>query len=208
MPREGSHNESPDCSYWSVEPPHDKTNKMACAASEYWDQPGHPSSLIRVFAVRMKKALVLSYPLSALRRLWSDWADTQADLSLRWAHVILLVFIHVNPPWSSGRLLKWALKFLLKHTTFYQNFKISLIWIKNFPIYSIHFWKPSLKWKENLPDALLKLITCMGFVMMRLTYCSCHCCELLSDLHLFNLPFQWNHMLKQNLQQCIKTVWR
>ena len=27
-----------------------------------------------VFAVRMKKARVLSYPLSAQRRLWSDWA--------------------------------------------------------------------------------------------------------------------------------------
>ena len=41
-----------------------------------------------VFAVRMKKAWVLtcSYPLSAQRRLWSDWAYAQADLSLRWAH--------------------------------------------------------------------------------------------------------------------------
>ena len=38
----------------SFEPPHDKTNKMACA-----------SSLIRVFTVRMKKAWVLCYPLSA-----------------------------------------------------------------------------------------------------------------------------------------------
>ena len=38
----------------------------------------------RVFAVRMMKARVLSYPLSAKRRLWSDWADAQADLSLRW----------------------------------------------------------------------------------------------------------------------------
>ena len=37
-------------------------------------------------AVRMKKHWVLSYPLSALQRLWSDWADAQADLSLRWAH--------------------------------------------------------------------------------------------------------------------------
>ena len=46
----------------------------------------HPSSLIRVFAVRMKKAQVLSYPLRAQQRLWSDWADAQADLSLRWAH--------------------------------------------------------------------------------------------------------------------------
>ena len=39
-----------------------------------------------VFAVRMKKAWVLSYPLSAQRRLWSDWADAQADLSLLSAH--------------------------------------------------------------------------------------------------------------------------
>ena len=31
---------------------HDKTNKIACAPSEDTDQPGHPSSLIRVFAVR------------------------------------------------------------------------------------------------------------------------------------------------------------
>ena len=37
------------------EPPHDKTNKMACAPNEDSDQSGHPSSLIRVFAVRMKK---------------------------------------------------------------------------------------------------------------------------------------------------------
>ena len=50
------------------------------------DQPWHPPGLIRVFAVRLKKTWVLSYPLSAQRRLWSDWADAQADLSLRWAH--------------------------------------------------------------------------------------------------------------------------
>ena len=36
------------------------------------------------FAVRMKKAWVLSYPLSTQR---SDWADAQAYLSLRWAHM-------------------------------------------------------------------------------------------------------------------------
>ena len=34
------------------EPPRDKTNKMACAPSEDSDQPGHPPSLNRVFAVR------------------------------------------------------------------------------------------------------------------------------------------------------------
>ena len=34
------------------EPPRDKTNIMTCAPSEDSDQPGHPPSLIRVFAVR------------------------------------------------------------------------------------------------------------------------------------------------------------
>ena len=45
--------------------PSDKTNKMACAPSEDSDQPGHPPSLIRVFAVCMKKAWILSNPLNA-----------------------------------------------------------------------------------------------------------------------------------------------
>ena len=52
--------------FFTFEPPHDKSNKMACAPSEDSDQPGHPPSLIRVFAFCMKKALVHSYPLSAL----------------------------------------------------------------------------------------------------------------------------------------------
>ena len=51
--------------FTSYEPPHDKTCKMACVPSEDSDQPRHPPSLIRVFTVRMKKAWVLSYPLSA-----------------------------------------------------------------------------------------------------------------------------------------------
>ena len=75
------------------EPPHDKTNKIARAPSEYSDQPGHPPSLIRVFAVPIKKAWVLSYPLSAQRRLWSDWADAKTDLNLRWAHGHFVGFV-------------------------------------------------------------------------------------------------------------------
>ena len=47
-----------------------------------------------VFSVRMKKAWVLSYPPSAQRRLWSVWADAQADLSLRWAHMPFSWFCH------------------------------------------------------------------------------------------------------------------
>ena len=49
--------------------------KNECAPSEDSDQIGHPPSLIRVFAVHIKNDWVLSYPLSAQRRLWSDWED-------------------------------------------------------------------------------------------------------------------------------------
>ena len=58
-----------------------------CAPSEDTVQSGHPPPrLIWVFAVSMKKPWVLSYPLSAQRRLWSDWEDAQADLSSLGAH--------------------------------------------------------------------------------------------------------------------------
>ena len=73
------------------DPDHDKTSKMIYAPSKDSEGPEHLPSLIRVFAVRMKKHWVLGYPLSALQRLWSDWADARADLSLLSAHAILLV---------------------------------------------------------------------------------------------------------------------
>ena len=41
-----------------------------CAPNEDSDQPGHPPSLIRVFAVRMKKAWVLSYTDLIVRLIW------------------------------------------------------------------------------------------------------------------------------------------
>ena len=76
------------------EPPHDKTNKMVYVPSEDSDQPGHPPSLIRVFTVCIKKALFLTYLFSAQRRLLSDWADAQADLSLRRAQWSFCRFCH------------------------------------------------------------------------------------------------------------------
>ena len=71
---------------------HDKTNEMACVPSEDSDQPGHLPSLIRVFALRMKKASVLSYPIECtsktLIRLGecSGWSESSPG-----AHAILLV---------------------------------------------------------------------------------------------------------------------
>ena len=48
-------------------------------------------SLIRVFAVRMKKHWVFSYPMSAQRRLWSDLIPRL--ICLRWAHTHFVGFV-------------------------------------------------------------------------------------------------------------------
>ena len=62
-----------------------------CGPSKDSDQPGHPSSLISVFFYCLKKAWVLSYPLSAQRRLGSAWASSE-DSDQTGHTVILLVF--------------------------------------------------------------------------------------------------------------------
>ena len=91
-------------------PPYDKTNKMACAPSEDSDQPGHPPSLMRVFAVRMKKAWALSYPMGAQWRLirlggCPGWSESSLG-----AHAILLVcreaaHFKIVEIWSFDRVL-------------------------------------------------------------------------------------------------------
>ena len=70
-----------------------QTNKTTCAPSE--DRSDWASRRIRVFAVCVEKTWVLSYPLSAQRRLIRlGWADAQADLSLRWAQGSVCWFCH------------------------------------------------------------------------------------------------------------------
>ena len=66
----------------------------------------------------MKKPWVLSYPyypLSTQRRLWSDWADAQADLSLRWAQCSLCWFCHV-----AGQIFR-VLPILIIRATSWEN---------------------------------------------------------------------------------------
>ena len=73
-----------------------------CAPSEDSDQPGHPPSLIRAFAVGMKKSWVLSYPLSTHRRLlirlgrcpgWSE--SSLGAYSFCWfCHVVAQLWIY------------------------------------------------------------------------------------------------------------------
>ena len=102
---------------------------MTCAPSEDSDQPEHPPSLIRVFAVRMDIPWVLSYPLSTQRRLLSDWAlggSAQSDLSLHWVLRTLLFFffvmlrhIYISRSLSLGRthgLGRLELMMMLSHS--------------------------------------------------------------------------------------------
>ena len=78
--------------------PMGELNLSNCSKNE----PGHPPSLIRVFTVCMTKAWVLNYPLSAQWRLWSDWADAQPDLRLRWAHMPFSCFCHEEAQMSNS----------------------------------------------------------------------------------------------------------
>ena len=51
---------------------------------------------IRTF-VSMKKLCILGYPKCAQWRFWSDCANAQADLNLRWAHISKLRFLPLQP---------------------------------------------------------------------------------------------------------------
>ena len=96
-----------------------QNQQNGCAPSEDSDQRPVRTQIsvgIRpdwsVFAFRKKKAWVLSYPLSALWRLWPDWVDAQADPSLRWAHThfvgfVMLWLIYTLGIYSLLRTLKW-----------------------------------------------------------------------------------------------------
>ena len=83
-----------------------QNQQNGCAPSEDSDQPGHPPSLISVFAVHMKKPWVLATHWHTAKTL-SDWADAQADPSLRWAHTHFASFCHVMAHMTS--IKKWQI---------------------------------------------------------------------------------------------------
>ena len=61
-----------------------------CATSEDSDQPWHPPSLIRVFAVPKKKAYL---PTESTAKTLISLGDAKADLSLRWGHSHFVGFV-------------------------------------------------------------------------------------------------------------------
>ena len=91
-------------------------------AQQNSDQPGHPPSLIRVFAARMKKPWALSCPLNTQRSLWSDWADAsaQSDLSIRWVHSDFVGFVMLRLNYSERPVCSFGTK--IKHVSNYCLF--------------------------------------------------------------------------------------
>ena len=69
-----------------------KTNKMTVPPANS-DQPGHPSSLIRVFAAAQWVAKDPSF-LSADSKDSDQTGRMPSDLSLRWAHMPFCWFFH------------------------------------------------------------------------------------------------------------------
>ena len=104
-----------------------------CAPSEDSDQLGHLPSLIRVFSVRMKKHWILSYPLSAQRRLirlggCPGWSESSLG-----AHAIFLVL-----SWGGSND---------KNKTFYIRNKKCHIDLK---FSDRQGWANFVDWKNNL----------------------------------------------------------
>ena len=80
---------------WSlIKMSHDMTKptKWLCAQRRL-RSAWHPPSLIIVFAVRLMGSYGPKLSSCRQQRRWSDWADDQADLSLRWAHSHIVGFV-------------------------------------------------------------------------------------------------------------------
>ena len=67
-----------------------------CAHCKDSDQPAHSRSLIKIFTERILDNQSCKVSSWGQRRLWSDFADAQADLSLRWAHMSEGTLSHVT----------------------------------------------------------------------------------------------------------------
>ena len=94
------------------EPRHDRTNKMTvCSAKTQVSLGMHPgwseSSLCAQWVAKDRRFL------QADSEDWSDWADAQADLSLRWAHTVTLLVLSCRGSFQTGLYLEFATSFLI-----------------------------------------------------------------------------------------------
>ena len=87
------------CNYWN-EPRHDKTSKVRV-------RPAKTQISLGICPVWSESSLSAWRNLGSLATHWahsedwSDWADAQADLSLRWAHTHFVGFVMLWLKWSN-----------------------------------------------------------------------------------------------------------
>ena len=101
-------NEIPSCPVFQIWAATWQNQQHEGAPREDSDQPGHPPSLIRVFAVPSMGSEGHKVSSCGQRKLWSGWANAQADLSLRWAHTHFFFFFHVEAHFS----FYWCLQYI------------------------------------------------------------------------------------------------
>ena len=63
------------------------TCHLICTPNEDSDQPARMRRLIWAFVVRMEKFCMPGYPKCTQWRFWSDCANAQAELNVRWTHI-------------------------------------------------------------------------------------------------------------------------
>ena len=76
------------------EPPHDKTKKWHVRPAKTQISPGIRPGWSESSLYTHRVAKDRSFFSFGERRLWPDWTDAQADLSLRWAHMLFCLFCH------------------------------------------------------------------------------------------------------------------
>ena len=84
------------------EPAHDKTYDQACVTSK--DQPVHPPSMARVLVYPSLDSREAVKGPCDQRRLWSDCADAQADLSFCWSQKTYCRFCRALPHTKTAKL--------------------------------------------------------------------------------------------------------
>ena len=104
----GDHDIENTDSYQSFEPVHDKTYNNTCVTSKDSDQP---INLVRVLVYHSLDSPEAVEGTCDQRWLWSDCADAQTDLSLRWPYKSYCKFCRALAHFSLSYNKTW---FLLK----------------------------------------------------------------------------------------------
>ena len=100
-----------------------------CAPSGYSNQSAHSHSLIRIITWRVMYSQGCKVSSCGQRRFWSDCANTQADLNLRWAHMSEGTFSDVAANFYLLNLLCLLVgKWWAKWTSGFQ-LNLEIIWL-------------------------------------------------------------------------------